>query len=70
MNRLTLFIPLLVCLALGAFLYSSLDSDPQELPSALIGKPFPEFSLPDLNDASVNATHRIFAGMTARAAWF
>lgn len=62
MNRLTLFIPLLVCLALGAFLYSSLDSDPQELPSALIGKPFPEFSLPDLNDAERQRNPSDFRG--------
>ena len=62
MNRLTLFIPLLVCLALGAFLYSSLDSDPQELPSALIGKPFSEFSLPDLNDAERQRNPSDFRG--------
>lgn len=50
MNRLTLFIPLILCVALGSFLYSSLGKDPQELPSALIGEPFPAFSLPALSD--------------------
>ncbi|EGH49732.1 periplasmic protein thiol:disulfide oxidoreductase DsbE, partial [Pseudomonas syringae pv. pisi str. 1704B] len=35
---------LFVCVA--AFLYRGLYLDPAELPSALIGKPFPAFSLP------------------------
>ena len=50
MNRLALFIPLILCIALGAFLFSSLDKDPQELPSALVGQTFPDFSLEELND--------------------
>ncbi len=48
MNRIKLFIPLLVCVVIGAFLYKALDNDPSVLPSALIGKPFPEFNLPRL----------------------
>ena len=50
MNRLALFIPLILCIALGAFLFSSLDKDPQELPSALVSQPFPNFALEELND--------------------
>lgn len=60
--RLTLFVPLLICLALGAFLFSSLDKDPQELPSALIGQSFPEFSLEELNDPQRQITKADFRG--------
>ena len=49
-KRLMLFIPLLLCLALGIFLFSGLGKDPQKLPSALVGQPFPDFSLEQLKD--------------------
>jgi len=54
MNRLTLFIPFALCLALGAFLFFSLGfslgEDPLDLPSALVGEPFPEFALEELHE--------------------
>ncbi|MDA9240543.1 DsbE family thiol:disulfide interchange protein [bacterium] len=50
MNRLPLFIPFALCLALGTFLFFSLDKDPLDLPSALVGEPFPAFALEDLSD--------------------
>ena len=62
MSRLTLFIPLILCVALGGFLYSSLGKDPQELPSALIGEPFPEFALEELSDPQRQVTQADFAG--------
>ena len=46
MARLKLFIPLIIFCALGIVLYRGLALDPQRLPSALIGKAFPEFELP------------------------
>ena len=46
MKRWLLMMPLLAFLALAALLYRGLYLDPSELPSALIGKPFPAFSLP------------------------
>ena len=46
MRRLILLLPLLIFLGVALFLYRGLFLDPAELPSALIGKPFPEFSLP------------------------
>jgi len=61
-SRLTLFIPLILCVALGGFLYSSLGKDPQELPSALIGEPFPEFALEELSDPQRQVTQADFAG--------
>lgn len=46
MKRLILLLPLAIFLGVAVFLYRGLFLDPAELPSALIGKPFPAFSLP------------------------
>jgi cytochrome c biogenesis protein CcmG/thiol:disulfide interchange protein DsbE len=46
MKRLLLLLPLAVFLGVAVFLYRGLFLDPSELPSALIGKPFPAFTLP------------------------
>ncbi|RRV17927.1 DsbE family thiol:disulfide interchange protein [Pseudomonas saudiphocaensis] len=48
MKRLLMLLPLLVFLTVAVFLYRGLFLDPSELPSALIDKPVPEFSLPSL----------------------
>lgn len=48
MSRLKLFAPLLVFALLAGLLYSSLGNDPEFLPSQLVGKPLPKFSLPTL----------------------
>jgi cytochrome c biogenesis protein CcmG/thiol:disulfide interchange protein DsbE len=45
-----LLAPLVLFLGMAALLYRGLYLDPSELPSALIGKPFPEFSLPAVQD--------------------
>ncbi|MBU2712522.1 DsbE family thiol:disulfide interchange protein [Zooshikella harenae] len=50
MKRLKLFIPLLVFLLLAGFLYQALYQNPRTLPSALLNKPFPVFSLPGLGE--------------------
>ncbi|MEE4464980.1 redoxin family protein, partial [Azotobacter chroococcum] len=46
MKRAIFLLPLVLFLGIAAFLYRGLFLDPAELPSALIGKPFPPFSLP------------------------
>ena len=46
--RLKLFLPLILFGILALLLVRGLFLDPKELPSALIDKPFPEFSLPAL----------------------
>lgn len=46
MKRWILLLPLVLFLGVALFLYRGLYLDPAELPSALIDKPFPEFSLP------------------------
>jgi len=46
--RLKLFLPLIIFAVLAVFLYRGLSLDPQALPSALIDRPLPEFTLPVL----------------------
>lgn len=51
MQRLKLFLPLIVFVVLAVLFFSVLDDkdyDPQALPSALIDRPVPEFQLPAL----------------------
>lgn len=52
MQRLKLFLPLLIFIVLAVFLLNGLDRDPNEMPSALIDRPVPEFSLPVLDQES------------------
>lgn len=51
MKRLIIFVPLIVFILLAAFLAVGLYKDPSEVPSPLVGKPAPQFSLPRLDDA-------------------
>lgn len=50
MKRWTLFIPLFIFVLLGLLLWRGLYLDPKNIPSALVDKPFPRFSLPTLLD--------------------
>lgn len=43
-----LFIPFIIFIGLGIFLWRGLSLDPSEIPSALLNKPVPTFSLPNL----------------------
>ncbi len=45
MKRWIMVVPLAVFLLVAVFLYKGLFLKPDELPSAMIGKPFPVFSL-------------------------
>jgi cytochrome c biogenesis protein CcmG/thiol:disulfide interchange protein DsbE len=47
-RRLVVFIPLAFFLALAVLFYVRLDDDPSHIPSALIGRPVPDVSLPPL----------------------
>ena len=58
MNRIALFIPLVVFAVLSLFLLKGLDRDPTELPSALVGEPFPAFVLPSLGNQQQMLTER------------
>lgn len=48
-TRWALALPLLVFVGIGAFLAVGLSHDPREVPSPLIGKPVPTFSLPPVH---------------------
>ena len=51
--RLKLFIPLVLFALLALLLARGLELDPQELPSALIDQPLPDFELPVLGEQRV-----------------
>lgn len=51
-KRVKLFIPVVVFLALLGLLLFGLGRDPNMVPSALVNRPLPEFSKPDLLDPS------------------
>jgi cytochrome c biogenesis protein CcmG/thiol:disulfide interchange protein DsbE len=59
MTKLIRFLPLILVITLGIVLYRGLSLNPQELPSALVGKKMPEFTLPILkpNTKTVNQNH-------------
>ena len=47
MKRFKLFIPFAIFALMSGLLYVGLSLEPNELPSVLIGKPMPEFALPE-----------------------
>jgi cytochrome c biogenesis protein CcmG/thiol:disulfide interchange protein DsbE len=53
MKRALLLLPLALFLGVAVFLYRGLYLNPTELPSALIDKPFPAFSLPAVSGGQV-----------------
>ncbi|WP_394558607.1 DsbE family thiol:disulfide interchange protein [Aquipseudomonas alcaligenes] len=69
MKRLILLVPLALFLGMAAFLYKGLFLDPQELPSALIDKPLPAFSLPDLEQPERLLTQADFKGPALINVW-
>jgi cytochrome c biogenesis protein CcmG/thiol:disulfide interchange protein DsbE len=62
MNRLALFVPLALFIGLSLVLLLGLDKDPTELPSALVGEPFPAFNLPSLEDEQGTLTEQDLKG--------
>ena len=62
MNRLALFVPLALFAGLSLVLLLGLDKDPTELPSALVGEPFPAFNLPSLMAEQQCVTEQDFKG--------
>ena len=55
-------IPLALFAILIGFFIFGLSRDPSKLPSVLIGKPAPAFSLPALNDPNERVDHRVWQG--------
>lgn len=62
MKSLKFIIPLVVFVVLAIFLGRGLDLNPREVPSPLIGKPAPAFTLPLLGEAGVTKRPADFAG--------
>ncbi len=65
MRRFILFIPLVIFLGMGVFLFRGLQLDPTELPSALLDKPMPQFQLTSLYNAEEIVTEADFKGEPA-----
>ncbi len=55
-------LPVILFFVLCGFLFIGLYKDPSEVPSPLIGKSVPEFSLPMLLDSSVQFSNKEFLG--------
>lgn len=62
MQRLKLFIPLIVFAALALLFWRGLKLDPNAMPSALIDRPVPAFHLPTLEDTAGRVDRTIFKG--------
>ncbi len=58
-------IPLVLLAVIGAFFYRGLSLNPSYVPSALIGKQMPEFSLPSLTNPDSPIGSRDIAGKVA-----
>lgn len=61
-QRLKLFIPLVVFIILALLFWRGLSLDPNAMPSALIGKPVPNFNLPTLENTDRLVDQEIFKG--------
>ncbi len=63
MNRyLRYSIPLVIFAVIAAFLFKGLGMNPREIPSPLIGKSVPAFSLPSLEQAGTQITDKDLLG--------
>lgn len=62
MGKLLRFLPLIFFVALAAVLYKGLFLNPTEMPSAMIGKKVPEFSLTIVNDDARTVTEKDLKG--------
>lgn len=69
MKRLILLLPLAIFLAVALFLYRGLFLNPSELPSALIGKPLPEFALASLEEPARTLGTADFEGPALVNVW-
>ena len=61
-QRLFLFIPLVIFVVLVGLFFRGLSLNPNDMPSALLNKPVPKFSLPRLENPQETRTENIFLG--------
>jgi cytochrome c biogenesis protein CcmG/thiol:disulfide interchange protein DsbE len=69
MKKWLYFLPIILFIILGIFLYRGIALDPSEMPSALIDKPVPAFSLADLQDGSVVTEKALQGRVTLLNVW-
>lgn len=62
MGKLIRFLPLVLVIALGIFLYKGLSLNPQDMPSALVGKKLPAFKLTTLTANKLEVTQADIVG--------
>ncbi len=62
MKKFLRFIPLILFIALGLVLYRGLFLNPTAMPSAMIGKKLPAFSLTPVKDATATVTEKDLTG--------
>jgi cytochrome c biogenesis protein CcmG/thiol:disulfide interchange protein DsbE len=67
--RLKLFAPLLLFVVLAVFLFRGLSLDPKEMPSALIDRPLPEFSLPSLGQERLLSRNNVIGKVALFNVW-
>ena len=67
-NRIKLFIPIVFFICMTGLLLFGLFRDPNKVPSALINRPLPQFSLPSL-DGPVRASSEISGGFFLVNVW-
>ena len=60
--RLKYLLPLAVFLVLAAFLFVGLYLNPRDVPSAMVGKPAPEFTLPQLDNPDETVSKKDLLG--------
>ncbi|NIB44519.1 DsbE family thiol:disulfide interchange protein [Pseudomaricurvus alkylphenolicus] len=65
MSRIKLFIPLIIFLVLAVFFWRGLSLDPTAMPSALIDKPLPQFSLGTVHQPDRKVTQDDLKGEVA-----
>jgi cytochrome c biogenesis protein CcmG/thiol:disulfide interchange protein DsbE len=61
-NRMKLFLPIAFFVVMLGLLFHGLGRDPNQVPSALVNRPVPEFSKPDLFDESKSVTSEQLKG--------
>jgi cytochrome c biogenesis protein CcmG/thiol:disulfide interchange protein DsbE len=62
MERIKLFLPLLIFIILATVLYRGLGKDPNAMPSALLGRGVPEFNLPSIREEKITLGREVFEG--------
>jgi cytochrome c biogenesis protein CcmG/thiol:disulfide interchange protein DsbE len=67
--RLKLFAPLFLFAVLALFLFRGLSLDPKELPSALIDRPLPEFSLQPLGGGPLLSRNDVIGEISLLNVW-